>query len=404
VFVTTPSLSLLDEARGLLPEIVAVRRRLHRRPEVGLRLPESQAIVVEELALLGLTPTLGRETTSAAAIIEGSAPGPTILLRADMDALPLMEETGLEFGSEVAGVMHACGHDMHMAMLLGAARVLSARRSEFAGRIVLMFQPGEEGHHGARIMIDEGLLELTGEDSSTGAFALHISTLYPSGTINIRPGPLLAAADILRIAVRGRGGHASTPHLSLDPIPAAAALVGALEVMVTRRIDVFDPAVVTIARFTAGTTNNIIPETAELEGTIRTFSAATRTLVHDELRAVAQGIAAAHGAEIVVDIVGGYPVTVNDDSMVGLVSSTAADLLGADAVSEMPAPLMAAEDFSYVLQRLPGAMAFLGARPPGLDPLTAPQNHSNRVVFDESALAVGAATYAAVALRYLATT
>jgi hippurate hydrolase len=174
--------------------------------------------------------------------------------------------------------------------------------------------------------------------------------------------------------------------------------------MVTRRIDVFDPAVVTIARFTAGTTNNIIPETAELEGTIRTFSAATRTLVHDELRAVAQGIAAAHGAEIVVDIVGGYPVTVNDDSMVGLVSSTAADLLGADAVSEMPAPLMAAEDFSYVLQRLPGAMAFLGARPPGLDPLTAPQNHSNRVVFDESALAVGAATYAAVALRYLATT
>ena len=395
---------MLGAAQDLLPEIVAVRRRLHRRPEIGLRLPESQAIVVEELAQLGLTPTLGRETTSVAATIEGSAPGRTILLRADMDALPLVEETGLEFGSEVAGVMHACGHDTHMAMLLGAARLLSDRRSTFAGRVVLMFQPGEEGLHGARIMLDEGLLELTGEDPSTGAFALHISTLYPSGTINIRPGPMLAAADALRITVRGRGGHASAPYASIDPIATAAALVGALEVMVTRRIDVFDPAVVTIARFTAGTTNNIIPETAELEGTIRTFSAATRTLVHDEIRRVAEGIAAAHGATIVVDIVPGYPVTMNDASMVGLVNETATDLLGADAVSEMPAPLMAAEDFSYILQRLTGAMAFLGARLPDLDPLTAPANHSSRVVFDESALAVGAATYAAVALRYLATT
>jgi hippurate hydrolase len=251
-------------------------------------------------------------------------------------------------------------------------------------------------------MLDEGLLDIAGEEAPTAAFGLHISTLWASGTINIKPGPVLAAADTLRFTVRGRGGHASAPYLGVDPIAAAAALIGALQVMVTRRIDVFDPAVVTIAHITAGTTNNIIPETAELEGTIRTFSDATRTSVHAEIRRVAEGIATAHGVSIDVEIVAGYPVTENDASMVALVRETAIDLLGAQAVSEMRAPLMGAEDFSYILQRLPGAFAFLGARPPDVDPATAPNNHSNRVVFDESAMAVGAALHAAVALRYLA--
>jgi hippurate hydrolase len=399
---TTPATSILVAAEVLLPEIIAVRRRLHRRPEIGLRLPESQAVVVDELGRLGLTPTLGRETTSVTATIDGVGPGPTILLRADMDALPLIEETGLEFASESQGVMHACGHDTHVAMLLGAARLLVDRRSTFAGRVMLMFQPGEEGFHGARVMLDEGLLDIAGEEAPTAAFGLHISTLWASGTINIKPGPVLAAADTLRFTVRGRGGHASAPYLGVDPIAAAAALIGALQVMVTRRIDVFDPAVVTIAHITAGTTNNIIPETAELEGTIRTFSDATRTSVHAEIRRVAEGIATAHGVSIDVEIVAGYPVTENDASMVALVRETAIDLLGAQAVSEMRAPLMGAEDFSYILQRLPGAFAFLGARPPDVDPATAPNNHSNRVVFDESAMAVGAALHAAVALRYLA--
>ena len=398
----TRSSPIFDAAKALLPEMIAVRRRLHRRPEIGLRLPESQAIVVEELTRLGLTPTLGRETTSVTTTIDGADEGRTILLRADMDALPLVEETGLEFASEFDGVMHACGHDTHVAMLLGAARLLSDRRSTFAGRVVLMFQPGEEGYHGARVMLEEGLLDIAGEEPPTAAFALHISTLYPSGTINIRSGPVLAAADTLRITVRGRGGHASAPYLGVDPIAAAAALIGALQVMVTRRIDVFDPAVVTIAHVTAGTTNNIIPETTELEGTIRTFSDATRTLVHGEIRRVAEGIATAHGTSIDVEIVPGYPVTENAASMVELVRETALDLLGPEGVAEMRAPLMGAEDFSYILERLPGAFAFLGARPPAVDPATAPINHSNRVVFDESAMAVGAGIHTALALRYLA--
>jgi hippurate hydrolase len=399
---TIPSSSIILAAEALLSEVIAVRRRLHRRPEIGLRLPESQAIVVEELGRLGLTPTLGRETTSVTTTIDGTSPGPTILLRADMDALPLVEETGLEFASEIEGAMHACGHDTHVAMLIGAARLLSARRSTFTGRVMLMFQPGEEGYHGARVMLDEGLLDLAGEEMPTAAFGLHISTLWPSGTINIKSGPVLAAADTLRFTVRGRGGHASAPYLGVDPITAAAALIGALQVMVTRRIDVFDPAVVTIARVTAGTTSNIIPETAELEGTIRTVSEAARTSVHAEIRRVAEGIAIAHGVMVDVEIGSGYPVTMNDPASVDLVRATAIDLLGPDAVSEMRAPLMGAEDFSYVLQRLPGAFAFLGARPPDMDPATAPNNHSNRVIFDEPAMVVGIATYAAVALRYLA--
>jgi len=314
----------------------------------------------------------------------------------------LVEETGLEFASEFDGVMHACGHDTHVAMLLGAARLLSDRRSTFAGRVVLMFQPGEEGYHGARVMLEEGLLDIAGDEPPTAAFALHVSTLYPSGTINIRSGPVLAAADTLRITVRGRGGHASAPYLGVDPIATAAALIGALQVMVTRRIDVFDPAVVTIAHVTAGTTNNIIPETAELEGTIRTFSDATRTLVHAEIRRVAEGIATAHGTSIDVEIVPMAPVTENAASMVELVRETALELLGPEGVAEMRAPLMGAEDFSYILERLPGAFAFLGARPPAVDPATAPINHSNRVVFDESAMAVGAGIHTALALRYLA--
>jgi amidohydrolase len=333
--------------------------------------------------------------------MEGSTAGPTVLLRADMDALPLTEETGLDFSSEVAGAMHACGHDTHVAMLLGAARLLIGNRSSFSGRVLLMFQPGEEGLHGARVMLGEGLLELTGGDHATGAFALHISTLYPTCTINIRPGPMLAAADILRITVRGRGGHASAPYTSIDPIAVAAQLISGLQTMVTRRINVFDPVVITISQVVTGTTHNIIPESAEIAGTIRTFSDVTRTFVHDEIRRVADGIAAAHGASADVDIEPGYPVTLNDAAFAELVRSTAFDPLGPGGVCELDAPIMAAEDFSYILQRIPGAMAFIGARPPGSDPATVPTNHSNRVIHDEAAMSVGAATYAAVALRHL---
>ena len=286
-------------------------------------------------------------------------------------------------------------------MLLGAARLLQERRADLPGRVILMFQPGEEGMGGAKTMIDEGMFDAAGGARPTGAFAIHISTRYPTGEIHLRPGPQMAATDVIRITVRGRGGHASAPHASLDPVIVAAEMVVALQAMVTRRIDIFDPAVVTIAQITAGTTNNIIPETAFLFGTIRTLSEATRGEVRAGVRRVAEGIAAAHGATADVDLEAGYPVTVNDPGFTAFVMETARSLIGDERVVELRSPIMGAEDFSYVLQEVPGAMAFLGARPAGLDPATAPQNHSNLVVFDEAAMPLGVALYTAVAIRRL---
>ncbi|HLY13734.1 MAG TPA: M20 family metallopeptidase [Candidatus Limnocylindrales bacterium] len=401
--MTEPQINdLLPAAKALLPEIVATRRRLHRRPERGLTLPATQALVVEELTKLGLTPQLGTATTSVAAVIEGNGPGPTVLLRGDMDALPLTEETGLDFSSEVDGMMHACGHDTHVAMLLGAARLLVDRRATFGGRVLLMFQPGEEGFHGARVMLEEALLDAAGPVRPTAAFALHISTEYPTSTINLRPGPTMACADFVNIDVKGRGGHASQPSSALDPITIAAEIVIGLQTLVTRQVEVFDPAVITIAHISSGTTNNIIPETARLEGTIRTFSEKTRTVVHEGIVRLVNGLAGAYGASADVELLGLYPVTVNDPAFAELVTATATELIGAEAVNGAIEPVMGAEDFSYVLQQVPGAMAFLGGRPASEDPATAPANHSNKVVFDEPAMAVGVATYVAVALRSLA--
>jgi hippurate hydrolase len=390
--------SLLPAAHAILPDVIDVRRRIHRRPEIGLHLPQTQAVVADALRALGLEPRLGQATTSVTAVINGARPGPTILLRADMDALPLREDTGLDFASEIDGAMHACGHDTHVAMVLGAARLVVERREGLTGNVLLMFQPGEEGHHGAKVMLDEGLLE--GADV-TRAVALHISTRYAAGTVALRPGALLASADRIVGTVRGRGGHASAPHLALDPITVAAELVLALQTAVTRRIDVFDPAVITITRVTGGTTNNIIPDAVELEGTIRTISAGTRAAMATLVHQVADGVAAAHGATIDLEIVPGYPVTVNDADIVAWIRGLAVELAGEDAIDDLSAPIMGAEDFSYVIERVPGMMAFLGARPASEDRETAPQNHSNLVVFEEEPMALGVALYAAAALDFL---
>ena len=399
---TTALPVLLGDAEALLPETVEVRRRLHRQPEIGLDLPATQAVVVAELERMGLVPRVGRSVSSVTAIIEGAHPGPTLVLRGDMDGLPLQEETGLEFSSQVPGAMHACGHDTHMAMLLGGARLLVARREQLAGRVLLMFQPGEEGFAGALHMLEEGMLDLPAAEAANAAFAIHISTSYPTGTLNLRPGPEMASADFIRLTVRGRGGHAAAPFTTIDPIPVAAEIVLGLQAMVTRRVNVFDPAVVTIAHIRGGTTNNIIPETVFLEGTMRTVSETTRAAVQANIRQVVEGICAAHGALGELEIEASYPVTINDPAFTAFVTSVGEELVGPEAVIPMPAPIMGAEDFSYVLQRVPGTMVFLGARPPEEDPATAPDNHSNKVVFHEPALAVGAAMYAAVALRHLA--
>lgn len=391
-----------DAVQDLLPAVVALRRDIHQHPERGLDLPRTQQAVLSALDGLGLTVRTGREVSSVVATLDGARPGPTILLRGDMDALPLTEDTGLDFASASDGVMHACGHDTHVAMLAGAARFLAGRREAIAGRVVFMFQPGEEGFHGARYMIDEGLLDADGAEPPSAAFALHISSEFRSGTVNLRGGPQMASSDTLRMTVRGAGGHASAPHEARDPIPVACEIVGALQTMVTRRVGVFDPAVVTVARVTAGTTSNIIPEVAEIEGTIRALSEQTRSLVGEEVARVAEGIAAAHGLSVSVEVERGYPVTVNDPGFAEFASSVAVGALGADQVTTMPHPIMGAEDFSYVLARVPGAMAFLGGCPPELDPDEAPANHSNRVVFHEPAMAAGVATYASVALHHLA--
>ena len=397
----TDAAPLLAAARADADRTVDLRRRLHRRPEVGLQLPETQAAVLEAFAELPLEVRTGPTTTSVVAVLRGSTPGPTYLLRGDMGALPLQEDTGLDFASEIDGVMHACGHDTHVAMLVGAARLLCERRDELAGQVVFMLQPGEEGHHGARYMLEEGLLDVVPEAPVSGAFALHISTAFETGTVNVRPGPLMAAADHFRITLRGAGGHASTPWVTADPVPAAAEIVLALQSMVTRRVDVFDPAVVTVGHISAGTTNNVIPATAFLEGTVRTLSASRRADVVARVERVARGVAEAH--ELVADFerVEGYPVTVNDAEVAAQVSAVATELLGAAASVPMPDPLMGAEDWSYVLERVPGAMAFLGACPPDLVVGESPGNHSNLVVFDEAALPAGVAMYAQMALQAL---
>jgi hippurate hydrolase len=397
----TSASELLSAAYNDADRTIDLRRRLHRHPEIGLHLPRTQATVLEALADLPIEVTTGSTTTSVVGVLRGARPGPTYLLRGDMDALPVQEDTGLSFASEVPGVMHACGHDTHVAMLVGAARLLAEHRDEIAGQVVFMVQPGEEGFHGARYMLEEGLLDVVPEAPVSGAFALHSIANMPSGTVNLRPGPLMASADQWRVTVRGRGGHASMPHTAADPIPVAAEIVLGLQSMVTRRVDVFDPAVVTVAHIEGGATSNVIPDSVLLQGTIRTLSAARRADVVASVERVATQIAAAHGltAEFVHEE--GYPVTVNDAGVASQVLDTAAGLLGPPAATLMRAPLMGAEDFSYVLEKVPGAMAFLGACPPGLDPAEAPANHSNLVVFDEEPLPAGVALYARMALDAL---
>ncbi|WP_226354729.1 M20 family metallopeptidase [Pseudonocardia sp. ICBG601] len=385
---------LLEAARVLQPRTVALRRELHRAPELGLHLPRTRDAVLRALDGLPLRIRTGGSCTSVTAVLDGDRPGPTVLLRGDMDALPLSEDTGLDFASGTAGAMHACGHDTHTAMLASAARLLADRRDRIAGRVVFMFQPGEEGFHGARHMIDEGVLD---EDPEL-AYALHITSTVPTGQLHHRPGPIMAAADVLRVRVTGRGGHASAPQDACDPVPAAAAMVGGLQTLLTRRVGPQESAVVTVSRIEAGTTDNVIPETAELTGTLRTLSQPVRTLLHRAVTEHCRHTALAYGCTAEAEIVPGYPVTRNDDRATAGLVRVAEKVLGRGACVAMPDPLMGSEDFSYVLDRVPGSLAFLGARPPSVDPALAPPNHSNRVVFDEAAFPAGVAVHAGLAL------
>ena len=322
-----------------------------------------------------------------------------MLLRADMDALKIREATGLDYASEIEGAMHACGHDGHTAMLVGAARLLATHRDGIAGRVIFAFQPGEEGYAGARLMIDEGLLDRHGTPDA--AFAIHVSPRDPSGEVFTRPGTLMAGAGVFRIVIKGRAGHPAEPHHAIDPIPIASEVVLALQTYVTRRVKAFEPAVVTVTAIQAGSHEvGAIPETATLTGTIRAVLEETRARLFSAVRELAVNIASAHGAEADVRVDPGYPPVVNDPAVVEAVSEVSLRLLGKDQFRLLPTPIMPSEDFSYVLQRVPGAMAFLGARPEGQG--TVADVHSPQMILNEDAMVVGVALHAAVALRLLA--
>jgi amidohydrolase len=390
---------LLPAAQQVYDDAVALRRDLHSHPELGLDNPWTKQRLLGDIESLGLTIHESPSTSGVTAVIEGGSDGPTMLLRADTDALPLQEDADLAFKSLTDGHMHACGHDLHTAMLVGAAKLLHARRADIKGRVLLMFQPGEEGFHGAKHMLDDGILQYAGE--VTKAFAIHVGGNVPRGLVAIKGGTQMASSDSFNIVIRGKGGHASAPHHALDPIPIACEIVIALQTMVTRRIDAFDPGVLTVGQITSGTTSNVIPEVATVLGTMRAVSERTRTLLQDGVRRVAEHIAAAHEGVAEVEVTFGFPVTVNNDDVANDVLRVGESLLGPRGTMRMPTPVMGAEDFSYVLQKVPGAMAFLGACPPELPIAKAYPNHSNLVRFDEQCMVQGMALHVAMVLDHL---
>ncbi|WP_412175194.1 M20 metallopeptidase family protein [Kitasatospora griseola] len=385
-------------AAALRPALVELRRDLHRHPEIGLDLPRTRARLLAALDGLPLEITIGERLSSVTAVLRGARPGPAVLLRADLDALPVQEETGLPYASELPGAMHACGHDLHAAALVGAARLLAERREQLVGSVVFMFQPGEEGAGGAALMIEEGVLDAAGERVAA-AYALHVAAAQlPAGYVAGRPGPIMAASDTLRVVVRGRGGHGSSPHLALDPVPVACEAVLALQTLVTRQFDVFDPVVLTVGTFHAGTVENVVPDRAEFAATVRSFSPAARAQVLDRAVRVVRGIGEAHGCQVEAVAEPGYPVTVNDPAEAAYAERTVRRLLGGDRYVEMPRPLAGSEDFGVLAEHVPAAYVVLGACPADADPFTAPYNHSPQARFDDAVLGDAAALLAALAL------
>ena len=389
-----PPAELLAAAKRIHPRVVELRRRIHQEPELGLHTPETRAKILEELDDLGLEVALHERSSGIVATLRGGRPGRRVLLRGDMDALPMPEDTGLPFRSKHPDRMHACGHDSHVSMLAGAARLLAELRDGLAGEVVFMFQPGEEGAGGADVMLREGLPEVD------AAFAMHVTPLMTTGLVGSRPGPLLASCDEFDLEVVGRGGHASMPHDTVDTVPIACEIVQALQAFVTREIPALDPGVLTVTSIQAGTAYNVIADSVKMRGTMRALSDRTRARMLEGLPRIAEGIAAAHRAEARIELQPGYPVTANDPGFEAFAREVAGELLGAQAVIPLPEPVMGAEDFSYVLEKVPGAMFFLGCRPPGTR--HAAPCHSSQMMLDEEAMALGTALHAAVATRFLA--
>jgi hippurate hydrolase len=390
-----PDRHWLEAAEALQQDTIALRRAIHREPELGLDLPLTRRKLLDALAPLDLNLRQSERTSGIVALLDTGRPGPTVLLRGDMDALPMSEASDLEFRSAFDGRMHACGHDGHSAMVLSAARALTESRDRLKGRMVFMFQPGEEGWHGARFMIEEGLLDDPRPDF---AYALHVWPTLARGKVMGRAGTLLAAHDTFVAEVIGRGGHGSMPHDAIDPIPIACEAVLALQSAVTRRFPVADPVVVSVCSIAGGTTDNVIPGRVTLKGTMRSLSLATREKARAVVERVLSGVVAAHGAELDFRLKPGFPPTVCAPEAVERARNVTARLFGEQAWVDMAFPTMGAEDFSYVLERVPGAMLLLGIGSEGADrPL-----HSDRFTLDESMLANGVALLCGLAADHCA--
>jgi hippurate hydrolase len=391
---------VLTQAKAMLPELQALRRQLHQIPEFGLELPKTLELILKQINELGEI-TTSKEISSAVLHIKGDQPGPTVLLRADMDALAVIEDTNLDYAS-TNGFMHACGHDLHMAMGVGAAKILSSRKSEIKGDVIIFFQPGEEGHHGADVMIDQGDLMVSGS-KPIRAYGLHVFSSYPLGMMGSKAGPLMASAGDLFVTVTGSGGHGSMPWLSKDPISVLTEIMSALQTMVTKRFNAFDPVIVNIGWLKAGdtATTNVIPESASFGATVRVFSEENTTKLKKYTTELAESIAKAFGLSATVEFTRATKVLVNDASAIQAVEKVTTKLFGAGRYVNLPAPIAGGEDFASIVHEIPGAFVFMGAAPPGVDPSTAATNHSNKAVFDDSVLADGAALLVELAFEAL---
>jgi len=386
-------MKLSSSITNAMPELVAIRHDLHAHPELGLEERRTSAFIAKHLESLGYEVTTGLAQTGVVGTLRNGTSGRSIGIRADIDALPILEETGLDYASKTAGLMHACGHDGHTTMLLGAARALAERRN-FDGTIHLIFQPAEENFGGAKIMMDEGLFEQFPCDA---VFALHNEPGLPFGQFALREGPIMAAVDEARITVHGRGGHGAEPQETADPIVCGASIVMALQSIVSRNIHPMDPTVVTVGAFHAGSASNIIPERAEIVVGIRSFEPDVRDELERRIRMIAEAQATSFGMRATVDYQRSYDATINHKAETDFVRDLAVRFAGADKVVDLARPFMGSEDFAYMLKEKPGTYFFLGSKVSDEDkPL-----HHPAYNFNDDLLPIGAAFWTELAEAYL---
>ncbi len=369
----------------LFQQMVRIRREIHMHPELGYQEENTAAIITEELKRLGIKATTGIGKTGVVGHINDA--GPVVALRADMDALAIQEETGLEFASKIDGVMHACGHDGHVAMLLGAASLL--KETLKTGSVLLVFQPAEEGDGGAQKIMESGLL-----DKAKAIFACHLDRHYKAGNLVVQPGPISAFTDRFNISIKGKGGHAAQPHDAVDAIVVASLIVMSLQTIVSREVNPMHPAIVSVGRIEGGSVPNAIAETATLTGTIRTTDTDTRRQIKAGIKRIVSAAGVLHNAHVSVDFVEGYPSVINTLEESEIARAAVKKIIGDKALVDGQFASMGGEDFSYYLEKIPGCLVRLGAQKDGLEGIPA---HSSTFDFDENALGVGAAFLAEAA-------